>query len=184
MQRWTPALAAVAAALVVTATAESWGRGRYLGGGDILRAAAAGCPPPAGAGRVLPAIQVLNGALLLALGVLLGSLQYVSNLSRHFFFFTFYTGYPFWGALFMQNSFGMNFSSVSIAIVGIIFLSINLAFNNLSFESCPSSLALDLCNYMFSSSTGLVSLMLIITLLELCITISVIVMWFREYCCK
>ncbi|EGW13471.1 High affinity immunoglobulin epsilon receptor subunit beta [Cricetulus griseus] len=70
------------------------------------------------------ATQILNGIVILALGVFLGSLQYLSHQFRHVFFFTFYTGYPFWGAVF-----------------------------------------------------GLVSLMLILTLLELAVTISVSVMW-------
>ncbi|XP_006899970.1 PREDICTED: membrane-spanning 4-domains subfamily A member 3 [Elephantulus edwardii] len=153
--------------------------------------------------QTLGAIQILNGAVILALGIFLGSLQYASHLYRHFFFFTFYTGYPLWGAVFfigsgslsvaaerkntrvaMQSSFGMNISSAVIALIGIIFLSINLAFNNQSLESCGSSQSPDLCTYMGSSSTGLVSLMLILTLLELCVTISIIVMWCKANCSK
>ncbi|XP_006170270.1 membrane-spanning 4-domains subfamily A member 3 isoform X1 [Tupaia chinensis] len=152
--------------------------------------------------QALGAIQVLNGAMILAVGVFLGSLQYLSHLFRHFFFFTFYTGYPLWGAVFfissgslsiaagrkptrtlMQNSFGMNIASATIALVGIVFLSINLAVNILSLKSCQSSQSPDLCIYMGSSSNGLVSLMLILTLLELCITISVSAMWCKANCC-
>uniref|UniRef100_A0A8C9DS58 Membrane spanning 4-domains A3 n=1 Tax=Prolemur simus TaxID=1328070 RepID=A0A8C9DS58_PROSS len=152
--------------------------------------------------QTLGAIQILNGAMILALGVFLGSLQYLTHLFRHFFFFTFYTGYPMWGAVFfvssgtlsvaagrkptrvlMQNSFGMNIASATIALVGIVFLSINLAVNIQSIKSCPSSKSPDLCIYMGSSSNGLVSLMLILTLLELCITISVSTMWCKANCC-
>uniref|UniRef100_A0A8C9A814 Membrane spanning 4-domains A3 n=1 Tax=Prolemur simus TaxID=1328070 RepID=A0A8C9A814_PROSS len=83
----------------------------------------------------------------------------------------------------MQNSFGMNIASATIALVGIVFLSINLAVNIQSIKSCPSSKSPDLCIYMGSSSNGLVSLMLILTLLELCITISVSTMWCKANCC-
>ncbi|XP_027624776.1 membrane-spanning 4-domains subfamily A member 3 isoform X3 [Tupaia chinensis] len=83
----------------------------------------------------------------------------------------------------MQNSFGMNIASATIALVGIVFLSINLAVNILSLKSCQSSQSPDLCIYMGSSSNGLVSLMLILTLLELCITISVSAMWCKANCC-
>ncbi|MBZ3879448.1 Membrane-spanning 4-domains subfamily A member 3 [Sciurus carolinensis] len=119
----------------------------------------------------LQAVQILNGVVVLALGVFLGSSQYLTQLFRHFFLFTFYTGYPLWGAVFfigsgslsvaagrkptrmlMQNSFGMNIASATIALVGIVFLSIHLAVNNQSLKSCPSSLSPDLCLYLGSSS--------------------------------
>ncbi|XP_012612460.1 membrane-spanning 4-domains subfamily A member 3 [Microcebus murinus] len=153
--------------------------------------------------QTLGAIQILNGAVILALGVFLGSLQYLTHLFRYFFFFTFYTGYPMWGAVFfissgtlsvvagrkptrvrMQNSFGMNIASATIALVGIVFLSINLAVNIQSIKSCQSSKSPDLCIYMGSSSNGLVSLMLILTLVELCITTSVSTMWCKANCCN
>ncbi|OBS64068.1 hypothetical protein A6R68_07395, partial [Neotoma lepida] len=142
------------------------------------------------------AIQILNGILILALGVFLGCLQYLSHYFRHVFFFTFYTGYPLWGAVFfissgsltvaagrkptrmmMQNSFGMNIASTTIAFVGTAFLSVHLALNSMAFKSCQSSKLPDLCIYLGSSSNGLVSLMLILTLLELAITISTSAMW-------
>ncbi|XP_066217355.1 membrane-spanning 4-domains subfamily A member 3 isoform X1 [Saccopteryx leptura] len=151
--------------------------------------------------QVLGTVQILTGAIILALGVFLGSLQNAAHLFRHFFFFTFYTGYPLWGAVFfissgsisvaagrnptrmlMQNSFGMNISSATIALLGLIFLSINLAVNSLSFKGCQSSPSPDLCIYTGVSSNGLVSLMLILTLLELCVTISVSALWCRANC--
>ncbi|XP_037371603.1 membrane-spanning 4-domains subfamily A member 3 [Talpa occidentalis] len=151
--------------------------------------------------QALGAIQILTGAMVLVLGVLLGSLQYVAHLFRHYFFI-FYTGYPLWGAVFfissgslsvaagrkptrmiMQNSFGMNIASATIALVGFVFLSINLAVNMQSLKSCQSSQSPELCIYMGSSSNGLVSLMLLLTLLELCITIAVSAMWCKANCC-
>ncbi|XP_003275254.2 membrane-spanning 4-domains subfamily A member 3 isoform X1 [Nomascus leucogenys] len=153
--------------------------------------------------QVLGAIQILNAAMILALGVFLGSLQYLFHLETHFFFFTFYTGYPIWGAIFfcssgtlsvvagrkptrtwIQNSFGMNIASGTIALVGIAFLSVNLAVNILSLKSCQSSKSPDLCNYMGSISNGVVSLLLILTSLELCITISTVAMWCKTNCCN
>uniref|UniRef100_A0A8D2CY37 Membrane spanning 4-domains A3 n=1 Tax=Sciurus vulgaris TaxID=55149 RepID=A0A8D2CY37_SCIVU len=83
----------------------------------------------------------------------------------------------------MQNSFGMNIASATIALVGIVFLSIHLVVNNLSLKSCPSSLSPDLCLYLGSSSNGLVSLMLIFTLLELGINMSISIMWCKGNCC-
>ncbi|XP_042532226.1 membrane-spanning 4-domains subfamily A member 3 isoform X1 [Dipodomys spectabilis] len=152
--------------------------------------------------QALGAIQILNGAMILALGIWLASLQYLSHLFRHFFFFTFYTGYPLWGPVFfigsgslsvaagrnptrmlMQNSFGMNIASATIALVGTAFLSVHLALNSQSFKVCQSSQSPDLCIYVGSTSNGLVSLMLILTLLELGITISMSVMWCQGSFC-
>ncbi|XP_012309746.1 membrane-spanning 4-domains subfamily A member 3 isoform X1 [Aotus nancymaae] len=152
--------------------------------------------------QFLGAIQILNAAMILALGVFLGSLQYLFYFNRHFFFFTFYTGYPIWGAVFfcisgtlsvvagrkptrtrMQHSFGMNIASAMIALVGIAFLSVNLAVNVQSLKSCQSSPSLDLCIYMGSISNGMVSLLLILTFLELCVSISTLAMWCNANCC-
>ncbi|XP_011818906.1 PREDICTED: membrane-spanning 4-domains subfamily A member 3 isoform X5 [Colobus angolensis palliatus] len=83
----------------------------------------------------------------------------------------------------IQNSFGMNFASATIALVGIAFLSINLAVNILSLKSCQSTESPDLCNYMGSVSNGMVSLLLILISLELCITISTIAMLWNANCC-
>ncbi|MEJ1273392.1 membrane-spanning 4-domains subfamily A member 2 [Cricetulus griseus] len=93
--------------------------------------------------QALGATQILNGIVILALGVFLGSLQYLSHQFRHVFFFTFYTGYPFWGAVFFISS-----GSLTVA-----------------------------AGRKPTRSLGLVSLMLILTLLELAVTISVSVMW-------
>ncbi|XP_027624775.1 membrane-spanning 4-domains subfamily A member 3 isoform X2 [Tupaia chinensis] len=118
--------------------------------------------------QALGAIQVLNGAMILAF-ISSGSLSIAAGRKPT--------------RTLMQNSFGMNIASATIALVGIVFLSINLAVNILSLKSCQSSQSPDLCIYMGSSSNGLVSLMLILTLLELCITISVSAMWCKANCC-
>uniref|UniRef100_A0A8C6RS19 Membrane-spanning 4-domains, subfamily A, member 3 n=2 Tax=Nannospalax galili TaxID=1026970 RepID=A0A8C6RS19_NANGA len=152
--------------------------------------------------QTLGAVQILSGVLILALGVFLACLQYLVHLFRHFFFFTFYTGYPLWGAVFfigsgsltvaagrnptrmlMQNSFGMNIASATIAFVGTAFLSVHLALNNQASKGCHSSQSPDLCIYMGSSSSGLVSLMLILTLLELGISICISIMWCQGNFC-
>ncbi|XP_028626026.1 membrane-spanning 4-domains subfamily A member 3 [Grammomys surdaster] len=146
--------------------------------------------------QALGAIQILNGLLILALGIFLVCLHHLFHHFRHFFFFTFYTGYPLWGAVFfissgsltvaagrnptrmlMQNSFGMNIASTTIAFVGTAFLSVHLALNTQALKGCQSSPSPDVCIFLGSSSNGLVSLKLILTLLELAMTISISAMW-------
>ncbi|KAF3822111.1 hypothetical protein GH733_007485 [Mirounga leonina] len=133
--------------------------------------------------QALGAIQILNGAMILILGVFLGSLQNRYHLFRHFFF-VFYTAYPLWGPIFVQKTFEMSITSVAVALAGFVLLSINLAVNKLSFRSCESSQSQDLCIFMGIFSNGLMSLMLILTLLELCISISVSAMCFIESSCN
>lgn len=52
----------------------------------------------------------------------------------------------------MQNSFGMNIASATIAFVGTAFLSVHLALNAQALKSCQSSQSPDLCIYLGSSS--------------------------------
>ncbi|XP_028370868.1 membrane-spanning 4-domains subfamily A member 3 [Phyllostomus discolor] len=76
----------------------------------------------------------------------------------------------------------MNVASATITLVGFVFLSTNLVTSILLSKSCQSAPSLDLCRYMGVSSIGLVFLMLIFTLLELCIAISVSAIWYKASC--
>nr|XP_031316553.1 membrane-spanning 4-domains subfamily A member 3-like [Camelus dromedarius] len=76
----------------------------------------------------------------------------------------------------------MNIASTTIALVGLVFLSVNLAVNNPSLKNCQSFQPPDLCIYKEASSNGLVSIMLILTLLELCTASSISVKWCKANC--
>ncbi|KAF5927387.1 membrane-spanning 4-domains subfamily A member 3 [Diceros bicornis minor] len=151
--------------------------------------------------QALGAIQILNGAIILALGVFLGSLQSLPHLLNSYLF-TFYTGYPLWGTPFyiisgslsvaagikptrklVETSYGINMSSATISLTGFIILSVHLAVNKLSIKTCPFSQSPDSCIYMGAVANGLVSIMLIFTFLELCITVFLSIIWFRANCC-
>ncbi|XP_045642727.1 membrane-spanning 4-domains subfamily A member 3-like isoform X2 [Ursus americanus] len=133
--------------------------------------------------QALGAVQILNGATVLVLGIFLASLQNIFHPFSQFFFIS-YTAYPLWGPIFVQNAFGMCIASSAVALVGFVFLSVNLAVNKHSFKNCESSQSQDLCVYVGIFSNGLMSLMLILTLLELCISTSVSVMWCIESSCN
>ncbi|KAM6160090.1 LOW QUALITY PROTEIN: membrane-spanning 4-domains subfamily A member 3-like [Erethizon dorsatum] len=128
--------------------------------------------------QALGATQIMIGAVILALGVFLGSLELLSPL-RHAFFLTFYTGYPFRGSVLfissgslsvaagrkptkirMQNSFGMNVARATIAVLGVVFLSVHLAIRSLSLKDCQSLRTLDSCvDLGASSNPSVVSLL-------------------------
>ncbi|XP_040113687.1 membrane-spanning 4-domains subfamily A member 3 [Oryx dammah] len=149
-----------------------------------------------------PAVQILNGAVILALGGFMHSVQNLSHASNYFFFSVVYTGYSTWGAMFfivsgilsvlagknptktlLESSLGMHTASATVAVTGIVFLSMNLFANHPLLKGCQSSQPPDLCIYMEASSNGLISLMLVLTLLELCIACSVAALWLKANCC-
>ncbi|XP_055278791.1 membrane-spanning 4-domains subfamily A member 3 [Moschus berezovskii] len=157
------------------------------------------CPE---ARQVLGAVQILDGAVILALGGFMHSLQNLSHPSGYFFFSIVYTGYSTWGAIFfivsgilsvlagknptktlVESSLGMHVASAVVALVGTVFLSMNLFANNSLLKGCQSLQPPGLCIYMEASSNGLVSLMLILTLLELCIACSVAALWLKANSC-
>ncbi|KAM9768812.1 membrane-spanning 4-domains subfamily A member 3 [Dama dama] len=77
----------------------------------------------------------------------------------------------------------MHIASATVAVVGTVFFSMNLFANKPLLNGCQSNEPPDLCIYMEASSTGLVSLMLVLALLELCIACSVAVLWLKANCC-
>ncbi|XP_074087506.1 membrane-spanning 4-domains subfamily A member 3 [Macrotis lagotis] len=152
--------------------------------------------------KVLGALQVLNGGVIFALGVFLGLFSHTSDIFITHFFMIFYSGYPFWGAAFfiisgslsiiaegkptmnlVQSSFGMNIASATISVVGFIFLSINFVLNYWKVSECPSP-SPNVCTLTSSTSTGILSLILILTMLEFCITIALTILGCKANCCE
>lgn len=145
---------------------------------------------------VFGAIEILSGAIILVLGVFLGSMQGIFNFFSDFSFFTFYTGYPIWGPLsFIVTGsssiaagriprtslifvrIGRYLISAVITVVGVVLLSVNLFLTNEWLKNCPLSGSPELCRYMGTSNNGLLSLMLIFTLLEFWVTTSTAITW-------
>ncbi|XP_044784985.2 membrane-spanning 4-domains subfamily A member 3 isoform X2 [Bubalus bubalis] len=127
--------------------------------------------------QALGVVQILNGAVILALGGLMHSLQNLSYPSNYLLFSVVYTGYSTWGAIFfivsgilsvlagkkrtktlLESSLGMHSASATVALVGIVFLSMNLFANEPLLKDCQSSRPPDLCIYMAASSNAISSL--------------------------
>nr|XP_033717622.1 membrane-spanning 4-domains subfamily A member 3 [Tursiops truncatus] len=145
----------------------------------------------------LQAIQILNGAIILSLGVFMGSLQNLPHPSNYIFFLIVYTGYQIWSAISfivsgtlsvvvgkktrkntgkwkffffyghrsrnkssinskrveMESNFGRNIANATVALVGLVFLSINLFANDPLLKDCQSSQPQGLCIYKEASSS-------------------------------
>ncbi|XP_073084421.1 membrane-spanning 4-domains subfamily A member 3 [Manis javanica] len=141
----------------------------------------------------LGTLEILSGAIILVVGVFLGAIQGIFQLFEQYSYFTLYTGYPIWGPVFFifSGSFSIaartqsihkrvwiDFASATITVVGVVLLSINLVFNNKVLKNCLLAESPDsLCLYITSSNNGMLSLMLIFTLLESCVAISMTIMW-------
>ncbi|KAB0389884.1 hypothetical protein E2I00_015046, partial [Balaenoptera physalus] len=97
------------------------------------------------------AIQILNGAIILSLGVFMGSLQNLPHPSNYIFFLIVYIGYQIWSAISMESNLGMNIASATIALVGLVFLSVNLFTNDPLLKDWQSSQPQDLCIYKDAS---------------------------------
>ncbi|XP_068844196.1 membrane-spanning 4-domains subfamily A member 3 [Capricornis sumatraensis] len=125
--------------------------------------------------QVLGAVQILNGAVILALGGFMYSFLVSGILSV-------LAGKKPTKTL-LESSLGMHSASATVAVVGIVFLAMNLFANDPLLKGCQSSQPPALCTYMEASSNGLISLMLVLTLLELCIACSVVALWLKANCC-
>ncbi|XP_073084442.1 membrane-spanning 4-domains subfamily A member 3-like [Manis javanica] len=79
--------------------------------------------------------------------------------------------------LLVEVKIGRYLISAVITLVGVVLLSVNLFLTNEWLKNCPLSGSPELCRYMGTSNNGLLSLMLIFTLLEFCVTISTATTW-------
>ncbi|XP_045642728.1 membrane-spanning 4-domains subfamily A member 3-like isoform X3 [Ursus americanus] len=115
--------------------------------------------------QALGAVQILNGATVLVLGIFLASLQNIFHPFSQFFFIS-YTAYPLWGPIFF-----------------IVSGSLSVAAGRKPTRTLVQN-AFGMCIASSAVALGLMSLMLILTLLELCISTSVSVMWCIESSCN
>ncbi|XP_007462279.1 PREDICTED: membrane-spanning 4-domains subfamily A member 3, partial [Lipotes vexillifer] len=149
------------------------------------------------------AIQTLNGAIILSLGVFMCSLRNLPHPPNYIFFLIVYTGYQIWSAISvgiqisltiadgnpilphcqasnlriglgspsfdnlesslsanpvgptfeMESNLGMNIANATIALFGLVFLSISLFANDPLLKDCQSSQPQDLCIYKETSSS-------------------------------
>lgn len=144
----------------------------------------------------LGALEILSGATILVVGVFLGAIQGIFQLFEQYSYFTLYTGYPIWGPVFfifsgsssiaagkhreidlIHKRVWIDIVSTIMAVVGFVLLAINLSLNYEVLKNCPLAKSPDLCLYIISSNNGLLSIMLIFTLMESCVAISMTIMW-------
>ncbi|XP_067322160.1 membrane-spanning 4-domains subfamily A member 15-like [Anolis sagrei] len=146
--------------------------------------------------KTLGAIQIFIGLMHIILGAISATFP-----ASNYIFLVVYTGYVFWGAVFfiisgslsvsaekrltpglVKCSVGMNITSAIITIAGIILLILELAINSTMPDSDEST---NLVYYYWIQSVGagISSLLLLLSLLEFSITVSVAHFGCQAACC-
>ncbi|XP_051002868.1 membrane-spanning 4-domains subfamily A member 6C-like [Acomys russatus] len=162
--------------------------------------------------KVLAAIQIMCGMVVLSLGIILASVPPKEHFTSDFSALL-KSGYPFIGALFfiisgilsiitetkstkawVGGSLAMNIMSVAFAFVGIVILSVNLGGVQRATEQCdpklrpteqshyrPSDDAYSSeCSTTKAALTGVLSLMLICSVLELGLAVLAAMLWWKQ----
>ncbi|XP_040495098.1 membrane-spanning 4-domains subfamily A member 3 isoform X2 [Ursus maritimus] len=119
---------------------------------------------PKGNLEALGVAQIMIGVKCFFYGII-GFLAPNSEMYR-IFFFSIYTGFSFWGALSLRGNLGANALSTLVSIVGICILSYNFTKNGL--YDCKKE---TLCLGIKSVGTGLVIVLIILTCLQILISL-------------
>ncbi|XP_034501616.1 membrane-spanning 4-domains subfamily A member 3 isoform X2 [Ailuropoda melanoleuca] len=114
--------------------------------------------------EALGVAQIMIGVKCFFYGII-GFLAPNSEMYR-IFFFSIYAGFSFWGALSLRGNLGANALSTLVSIVGICILSYNLTKNGL--YDCKKE---TLCLGSKSIGTGLVIVLIILTCLQILISL-------------
>ncbi|XP_055469773.1 membrane-spanning 4-domains subfamily A member 6B-like isoform X2 [Psammomys obesus] len=159
------------------------------------------------------AIQIMCGVVVLSLGIILAFVPYAQHFTSVFSVLL-KSGYPFVGALFfiisgilsiitetkstkalVDGSLAMNILSVSLAIMGVVILSVNLAALQPAAERCESSKEIaptaqfpyhygygyrTYCSTTKAVLAGALSLMLICSVLELGLAVLSATLWWKQ----
>ncbi|XP_019511559.1 PREDICTED: membrane-spanning 4-domains subfamily A member 4A isoform X1 [Hipposideros armiger] len=140
--------------------------------------------------KVLGVVQVLISLMILSLGIIIMSVT-VPNYYVYSSTFLVYTGYTVWGPVMfifsgslsiaagmkttkglVRSSLGLNITSSVFAAVGLILTSISLSINSIGHYHCSYHDKLDSCFIMGRLFLGMEAMVLILTLLEFCIAVS------------
>ncbi|MEJ1273399.1 membrane-spanning 4-domains subfamily A member 8A [Cricetulus griseus] len=110
-------------------------------------------------GKVLGAIQILIGLVHIGLGSIM-----LANLSKYYVPISLYGGFPFWGAIWMNGSVGLNIFSAICSAAGIILFITEMSVSGI--YGYPNDY-----HYYTNWNTGMAisGVLLIFCILELCI---------------
>ncbi|KAM8968095.1 membrane-spanning 4-domains subfamily A member 4A [Sarcophilus harrisii] len=151
--------------------------------------------------KVLGTVQIMVALINFTLGMVLiltslANFHYLRNFLLH-------TGYLFWGPIFfiisgvlsivaenkttnalVQTSLAMNAVSSVAAVLGIIFLSFNLTYMQYSYYFCLRTVVSESCFGGIMLSVGINGTLLILTILELAISLTVSSFGCKATCCS
>ncbi|XP_074129785.1 membrane-spanning 4-domains subfamily A member 4A-like [Sminthopsis crassicaudata] len=151
--------------------------------------------------KVLGTVQIIVALMNFALGMV-----FILIPPRNFYFethFLLHTGYIFWGTIFfiisgvlsivaenkttnalVQTSLAMNAVSSVAAVLGIIFLSFSLSYERSSYYFCHHTNVLESCVGGILLAVGINGILLILTILELVVSLTVSSFGCKATCCS
>ncbi|XP_068964174.1 membrane-spanning 4-domains subfamily A member 4A-like isoform X3 [Petaurus breviceps papuanus] len=130
---------------------------------------------------LLLTVQIMIALMNFSLGMILALI--VLDPYRHDSFL-FYTGYIFWGTAFIQSSLAMNIVSSVVAGLGIILFSVNLVvMDNIYHYYCHEESNYDVCAFGQSVLLGINVILLILTILEFIVSLTISGFGCKISCC-
>ncbi|KAM5225894.1 membrane-spanning 4-domains subfamily A member 4A-like isoform 1-T3 [Hipposideros larvatus] len=153
--------------------------------------------------KVLGVVQVLISLMILSLGIIIMSVTVPNYYYVYPSTFLVYTGYTVWGPVMfifsgslsiaagmkttrglVRSSLGLNITSSVFAAVGLILTSISLTINSTGHYPCVYRDRSESCFTMVHPFLGMEAMVLILTLLEFCIAVSLSTFGSKVMCCN
>ncbi|XP_047631587.1 membrane-spanning 4-domains subfamily A member 4A-like isoform X2 [Phacochoerus africanus] len=132
--------------------------------------------------KILGVVQVLIALMNSSLGTVVMSVT-LSHKYWEYSFFLACAGYIISASVMVRGSLGLNITSSILAAIGIILLSFSFLVSSFEY-TCRSNPDLENCSMILSILMGMNGMVLILTLLEFCIALSLSAFGCKVTCCK
>lgn len=153
--------------------------------------------------KVLGVVQILIALMNLSLGLIIISVTFPHHVYIYTHPFSVYTGYTVWGSLMfiisgslsiaagvrtskglVRCSLGLNITSSVFAMTGIILTAISLSVFSFTYSHCGYGTVWENCFMVNSIFLGMDTIVLILSVLEFCISVSLSAFGCKVTCCN
>ncbi|KAF5927382.1 hypothetical protein HPG69_018982 [Diceros bicornis minor] len=132
--------------------------------------------------KVLGVVQILIALMNFSLGMIMISLMVSSGGIYYYHPLSAYAAYTIWGSVMVQGSLGVNITSSVFAAAGILVTIFSLALSAAHHNMCKNYEKLENCSLLISMLMGMDGMVLILSVLEFCIAVSLSVFGCKVTC--